>query len=70
MMMMTMMIIIIMEAKGSTSDPDSNIIYRSNSKVTIAKSNNTQPAPQYIYTAEKSVILGKCSIVRNFLNSK
>jgi len=29
------------EAKGSTSDPDSNIIYGSNSKVTITKSNNT-----------------------------
>ena len=29
------------EAKGSTSDPDTNIIYGSNSKVTITKSNNT-----------------------------
>ena len=29
------------EAKDSTSDPDSNIIYRSNSKVTITKSNKT-----------------------------
>ena len=29
------------EAKGSTSDPDSNIIYGSNSKVTITKSNKT-----------------------------
>jgi len=30
------------EAKGSsTSDPDSNIIYGSNSKVTIIKSNKT-----------------------------
>ena len=29
------------EAKGSRSDPDSNIIYRSNSKVTITQSNNT-----------------------------
>jgi len=28
------------EAKGSTSDPDSNI-YESNSKVTITKSNKT-----------------------------
>ena len=27
--------------RGSTSDPDSNIIYGSNSKVTITKSNNT-----------------------------
>ena len=41
------------EAKGSTTDPDSNVMYRSNSKVTITKSNNTQPAPQYIYTAAK-----------------
>ena len=29
------------EAKGSTRDPDSNIIYGSNSKVTITKSNKT-----------------------------
>ena len=29
------------EAKGSTSDRDSNIIYGSNSKVTITKSNKT-----------------------------
>ena len=29
------------EAKDSTSDPDSNIIYGSNSKVTITKSNKT-----------------------------
>ena len=29
------------EAKGSTTDPDSNIIYGSNSKVTITESNET-----------------------------
>ena len=29
------------EAKGSTIDPDSNIIYRSNSKLTITESNKT-----------------------------
>ena len=29
------------EAKGITIDPDSIIIYGSNSKVTITKSNNT-----------------------------
>jgi len=29
------------EAKGNTSDPNSNIIYRSNSKVTITQSNKT-----------------------------
>ena len=34
-------IIIIIIIKGSTSDPDSNIIYRSNSKVTVTKSNDT-----------------------------
>ena len=38
------------EAKGSTSDPDSNIIYRSNSKVTITKSNKTYLVPEYICT--------------------
>ena len=39
-------------AKGSTSDPDSNI-YWSNSKVTVTKSNKTSLAPQYIHTAAK-----------------
>jgi len=29
------------EAKGSTSDPDSNTIYGSNSKFTVTKSNAT-----------------------------
>ena len=29
------------ETKGNTTDPDSNIIYGSNSKVTITKSNKT-----------------------------
>ena len=41
------------EAKDSTSDPDSNIIYGSNSKATTTKSNKTQTAPQYIYTYAK-----------------
>jgi hypothetical protein len=41
------------EAKSSTSDPDSNIIYGSNSKVSITKSKTTQLAPQYIYTNAK-----------------
>jgi len=36
-----------------TSDPDSNIIYGSNSKVTITKSNKTKLAPQYIHTTAK-----------------
>jgi len=55
------------EAKGSTSDPNSNIIYGSNSKVIITKSNKIY---QYIYKLQKSVILGTCSTVRNFLNYK
>ena len=41
------------EAKGSTSDPDTIMIYGSNSKVAITKSNKTEPAPQYIYTVAK-----------------
>jgi len=42
MMMMTttmMVVVVMMIRKGNTSDPDSNIIYGSNSKVTITKSN-------------------------------
>jgi len=39
------------EAKGSTSVPDSNIIYGSNSKVTITKSKKTELTPEYIYTS-------------------
>jgi len=30
-----------LEAKGSTSDPNSNVIYGSNYKVTVTKSNKT-----------------------------
>jgi hypothetical protein len=56
------------EAKCSTRVPDNNIIYGSNSKVTIAKSKELQLASKYIYTNAK--ILGTCSIVRNFLNYK
>jgi len=41
------------EAKGSNSDIDSDIIYGSNSKVTVAKSNKTKLAPEYIYTTAK-----------------
>ena len=40
-------------SKGSKSDLYSNIIYGSNSKVTITKSNKTELAPQYIYTTAK-----------------
>ena len=56
------------EAKGSTSDPDSSIIYGSNSKVTITKSNKTKLHPNTYIQLQKPVILGTCSIVRNFLN--
>ena len=35
---------------AAKNDPDSNIIYGSNSKVTIAKSKETQLATEYIYT--------------------
>ena len=38
------------EAKGSTSDPDSNIICRSNSKDTITKSKKLNFTPEYIHT--------------------
>jgi len=41
------------EANCSTNDTDSNIIYGSNSKVTIAKSKETQLASQYMYTTAK-----------------
>ena len=41
------------EAKGSTSDSDSNIIYGSSSKFTITKSSKTSLAPEYIYTTAK-----------------
>ena len=41
------------EAKYSPSDPDSNIICGSNSKVTIRKSKKTSLAPEYIYTNAK-----------------
>ena len=41
------------EAKGSTSDPDSNITYGSNSEVNITQSNKTQLTPDYIYTTAK-----------------
>ena len=58
------------EAKYSSSDPDRNIIYGSNSKFTITKSKKTWLAPEYIYTMQKSVILGTCTIVRNILNYK
>ena len=40
-------------AKCSSSYPDSNIIYGSNSKVTITKSKKTWLAPEYIYKNAK-----------------
>ena len=41
------------EAKCSPSDPDCNIIYGSNSKVTITESKETRLAPEYIYINAK-----------------
>jgi len=41
------------EAKCSTSDPDSNTIYWSNSKVTITKSEETWLASKYVHTNAK-----------------
>jgi len=41
------------EAKCSSIDPDSNIIYGSNSKITITKSKKTWLAPEYKYTNAK-----------------
>jgi len=41
------------EAKHNTSDPASNIIYGSNSKVTITKSRETELVSKYIYTNAK-----------------
>ena len=58
------------EAKGSTSDPDSNIIYRSNSKVTITSLTRLNLDPNTYIQLQKSEILGTCSIVRIFLNYK
>ena len=42
-----------MEVKCSSSHPDSNIIYGSNSKVTFTKSKKTWLAPEYVYTNAK-----------------
>jgi hypothetical protein len=56
------------EAKHISNVPVSNIIYGSNPKVTVAK--YKKPASQYVHTNAKSVIVGTCSIVRNFLNYK
>ena len=58
------------EAKGSKSDPDSNIIYGSNSKVTITQSNKIQFAPNTYIQMKKSVIRRTYLTVRNFLNHK
>jgi len=58
------------ETKHTTIDPDSTIIYGSNSKVTITKSKGLNLHPNTYIQMQKSVILGTCSIVRNFLNYK
>jgi hypothetical protein len=52
------------EVKHSASDPDSNIIYGSNSKVTITKSKETWPAAKYMQGVPggKDNILGGHSI--------
>jgi len=44
---------ILCRSKRQHSDPDSNIIYGSNSKVTVTKSNKTELAPEYIHTTAK-----------------
>ena len=54
------------EAKHSSSDPVSNIIYGSNPKVIIAESKDLTLHPITYIQMQKSVILGTCSIVRNF----
>jgi len=41
------------EAKHSSSDPVSNIIYGSNSKVTTAKSKKTYATSEYVHTNAK-----------------
>jgi len=58
------------EAKCNASDPDSNIIYGSNPKVTITEPKETNLHPNTYKQMQKSVILGTCSIVRNFLSYK
>jgi hypothetical protein len=58
------------EAKHSPSDSVSNIIYGSNPKVTTAKCKKLNLHPNTYIKMQKSVILGTCSIVRNFLNYK
>jgi len=58
------------EAKGSTSDLDSNIIYGSNYKALSQSLRKLNLHPNTYTQLQKSVILGKRSIVRNFLNYK
>jgi hypothetical protein len=58
------------EAKGSTSDPYSNIIYGSNSKSLSQSLTRLNLHLNTYMKKQKSVILGTCSIVRNFLNYK
>ena len=56
------------EAKCSSCDPNSNIIYGSNSKVTITKSKKTWLAPEYIYTNAKIKQLCKFAEENNEVN--
>ena len=58
------------EAKGSTSDPDSNVIYAVIPKSLSQSLTTLNLHPNTYIQLQKSVILGTCSIVWNFLNYK
>ena len=58
------------ETKGSTSDPDSNIIYGVIPKPLSQSLTRLNLHPNTYIKMQKSVILGTCSIARNFLNYK
>jgi len=58
------------EAKRSSSDPDRNTIYGSNSEVTVTKPKKNNLHPNTYIQMQKSVIPATCSIVRKFLNYK
>jgi len=58
------------KAKGNTSDPDSNIIYGVIPKSLSQSLTTLNLHPNTYIQLQKSVILGTCSNVRNFLNYK
>ena len=58
------------EAKGSTSDPDSNTIYGVIPKSLSQSLARLNLHPNTYTQLQKHVILGTCSIVRDFLNYK